>query len=160
MFNECKQAYESSASSIPGWKNIDKNELCNLYIQNEDNPSLRDAYFSAIILNYWGDINKLYYKTNYTATKEQCYDWLIDSILYALKMRRWLNKDSSVYGDPNGPDKVINRKLKHTRINHLIAANRQKRMLNIGTLSVDEIDDEYEKLYDENEDSDAFFSDH
>ena len=32
MLKEAKELYEQSANLIPNWKNIDKNELCNLYV--------------------------------------------------------------------------------------------------------------------------------
>ena len=32
MISETKKLYEESANLIPNWKELDKNELCNLYI--------------------------------------------------------------------------------------------------------------------------------
>lgn len=89
----------------------------------------------------------MYADTNYTATESECYDWLVDSILYALEHRRWTKEDSHIYNDKNGPDKAINRKLKHTRINHLVATNRQKRQINLGLASTDGMEEEYGQVY-------------
>lgn len=141
MLEETKKIYEEQANFIKDWKNINKNQLCNLYIQNENDSKLANCYLSAIILNYWNKIYTLYSKTYLTASYEDAYDWIIEGILYALKHRRWLDKDSSIYNDPNGPDKAINRKIKCIRLNFLSSQNRQKRKLRINLLSLDSLED-------------------
>jgi hypothetical protein len=50
-----------------------------------------------------------------------------DAIQYALSHRRWEDPDSSIYNDPNGPDKVINRIMKCTKVNLFQYVNRKKR---------------------------------
>lgn len=141
MLEETKQMYEDQASSIPNWRELSKTELCNLYVENEGNSHLRDSYFSAIILKYWNKIYSLHSNTYLTASYDDAYNWVVDAILYALSHRRWLDEDSNVYGDPDGPDKIINRKLKCIRINHLISSNRFKRKMQINLLSLDSFDD-------------------
>lgn len=88
---------------------------------------LRNCYFSAIILNYWNKIYSLQSNTYLTASLEDTYQWVVDGILYALEHRKWLDPNNKLYTDPDAPDKVINRRIKCARINHLIAQNRVKR---------------------------------
>ena len=66
-------------------------------------------------------------------------DWLVDSITYALKHRRWEDEDSSIYNDPNGPDKVINRMMRSTRVNLYVYTNRKKRIDSFGMKSLESI---------------------
>ena len=108
MLDEIKSTYLEQAALIPNWKSMTKTELCNLYIDNENNSYLRDRYLSAIILKYWPKIYSLYSNTYLTATYDDVYNWVVEGILYALKHRRWLEKDSNIYNDPDGPDKAIN----------------------------------------------------
>ena len=49
MLEEYKKLCKASADIIPNWEKIDKNKLCNLYIQNESNSELANAYLSGII---------------------------------------------------------------------------------------------------------------
>jgi len=85
---------------------------------------------------------------------EDTYQWVVDGILYALQHRKWLDPNNKLYTDPDGPDKVINRKIKCIRINHLISENRDKRKVHVNLLSLDSFEDsdnfvgEYEKQYD------------
>ena len=51
-----RKAHEARASSIEGWKTMNKNDLVNKYIEVEDNAELADAYMSAILCRYWGII--------------------------------------------------------------------------------------------------------
>lgn len=102
---------------------------------------LRNCYFSAIILNYWNKIYTLQANTYLTATLEDTYQWVVDGILYALEHRKWLDPNNKLYTDPDAPDKVINRRIKCTRINHLISENRYKRKLHINLLSLDSFED-------------------
>lgn len=122
MLERYKQIYKNAADNIPGWKNMSKNELVQGYIDNEKiNPSVADCYMGALICTYWNAINK-YYRQNYKqATPDDCHEWLVHAIMYALANRPWLNqykkrldKDGKLqpnksYLDPNGPDKVIKR---------------------------------------------------
>lgn len=162
MIESLKPLYEQSASVID-WKNKTKNQLVFEYIENE-HTKLKDAYFSAIVLKYWHLIGK-YYKMSYlAATEEDCYDWLVESILYAISHRRWQDKDSSIYNDPNGPDKVINRHMACLRYTFYQAINRQKRKDGFNISSLDAIFDDFKDHTDVNSVSeilcDAYVEDH
>ena len=123
MLEETRRIYENYADTIPNWRLLDKNELCRKYIEYENDPYLSSAYFSAIVLSYWGKIKESKYRQRMDS---QCYDILIDSIMKALKNRRWEQPDSTIYNDPNGPDKAINRIFKHLQINEIIKSRAQK----------------------------------
>lgn len=135
MLQEAKQIYENEASIIPDWRSIDRNELCRLYTQNEGDPTLKSAYFSAIILNYWG---KLSFK-KILRLDNGVYDVLVDSILKALHNRSWEKEGSSIYNDPKGPDKAINRIFKHTLINEYVKSNAQKYYADTSSVSMQEL---------------------
>ena len=154
MLDEYKQIYNETASLLPDRKKLSKSDLFNLYIKNENNESLQNACLAEIIIRFWKLIGSAYSNTKLTASPEQCYDWLIDSVLYILKNKRWLEEDSTLHGDPNWPDKAVKTRMSSLRSNFLKAVNTQKRSSNIGVLSIEEIDDEYDKLYVEPEDKD------
>lgn len=96
---------------------------------NEQDKGKSNSYFSAIVLKYWNKIYSLYANTYLTATPEDAYNWVIEGIMYALKNRKWKDPNNKLFTDPNGPDKVINRKIKCLRINHLTSQNRYKRKI-------------------------------
>lgn len=139
MLEENKRIYEDYASSIPNWQEMDKSELCRKYIENETNPYMASAYFSAIVLSYWGKVKEPRYRQRMDA---QNYDILIDAINKALKHRSWEREDSSIYNDPNGPDKAINRIFKHLKINELIKSKAQKYFADTSAKSLEELVEE------------------
>lgn len=123
MLDETKRIYENCATAlIPNWRDLDKNELCRKYIEFENDPDLASAYFSAIMISYWPKLST----KNIVRLETGIYDILVDSVLKALKNRSWEDKNSSIYMDPNGPDKAINRIFKHTLINEYVKSNAQK----------------------------------
>lgn len=142
MLDEYLNLYEQQANAIPDWRKINKNKLCNLYIENEHNVKLREAYFSAIIARYWPAMTKLYQRCSFGISIEDCYQWLVDGVLYALEHRSWLDENSPLYKDPNGPDKVINRCLKSKRLTHYQLLNKDKRVANLNTISIDASEDD------------------
>ena len=118
-------------------------ELCREYVKNKGNETLQNAYISAILYRYWNLISKYYYQSANCATPEECYGWLVDSVSCCVNLAAWENPDSSIYNDPNGPDKVINRCMKCARLTYYQFINRKKRRDDFGTLSVDELKELY-----------------
>ena len=141
MLTDTKRFLTEQANHIKDWKSLNKNVLCNLYIEKENNQVLSNSYFAAIILKYWNKIYSLYANTYLTASQEDAYDWVVEGILYALKNRKWKDPNNKLFTDPNAPDKVINRKIKCLRLNHLISQNRVKRKAQINILSLDSLED-------------------
>ncbi len=139
MLEEYKDICRQSADLIPDWKSMSKNDLCRAYVKNKDNPSLQNCYLSAILYRYWNLISKYYYMSVNCATPEDCYEWLVDSVCCCVNLASWENPDSSIYKDPNGPDKVINRCMKCARLTYYQFINRKKRRDNFGLLSIDEL---------------------
>lgn len=148
MLEEYKKLYISKADLIPGWKDMSKSELCNKYIEYENtDKSKSECYLSAIVCNYWHAIDKYYSQSYSSASPEDCYEWLIHAITYALNARKWLDPKNKLYDDPNGPDKVINRCIKSTRLIHYQASNRLKRRINYNMSSLDSLQEEYQDLF-------------
>lgn len=156
MLNELKLNYENLANVLDiDWKHINKNDLCNLCVKHEGTVDY-DAYVAAIILRYWSKLDKLKYKTykdRIHCPDEDIYDIFIEGILYALKNKRWLQEDSTLFNDRNGPDKAINIKIKYLFMNYLHYTFRQKRILNINIYSIDKNTEMYgDSLKDDSKD--------
>lgn len=144
---EIKNTFEIYANYINGWKTMNKNELVNLYIKNEEDEFSRECYYAAIILRYWGNIGK-YYKTSMNSFDiEDCYEWLISAINYALDKRKWLEEGNKLFNDPQGPDKVINRCIFSERQIHYQASNTDKRRVNFTTASIDKQKEKFRDHY-------------
>lgn len=139
MLDEYKEAFRRCADLIDGWQELSKNDLCRKYVENNGNPHLQNSYFAAIMCRYWHLISKYYYMSSNVASVEDCYEWLEDSVYGCLKATSWDREDSSIYNDPNGPDKVINRCMKCARLTYYQFINRKKRKDNFGLLSLDEM---------------------
>lgn len=148
MLDSYKKQYEKCAdlNVKEDWRKMNKNALVNRYIEVEKNPVLANAYMSAIICRYWGAINKYYNSSYNSVDKFTCHDWLVQAILRAIKKRKWLEPDNKLYGDPNGPDKVINRCIMSERLGFFQSSNTFKRKQNYGNESI-------EKLQEENPDA-------
>lgn len=153
MLEDYKLMCQIQADIIPEWKTLDKNALCNLYIEHEDDEFLKNAYFAAIMLNYWKKIGKMYSKCQGMATPEDCYDWLVDSVYYALKFRKWKDPTNKLWMDPNGPDKVINRCFESARLTYFQSLNRHKRKINLITDSLDGLLEKSENYYTPKDDT-------
>lgn len=139
MIDGYKDLCKIAANKIPGWENLSKNELCRLCIKHEDDEELFNAYYAAIMYNYCPTITKYYRSCKGIVDEATCKDWMEDAINYALRHRRWEDPDSTIYGDPNGPDKVINRRMKCTRVNFFQYVSRKKRKDSYKTKSLDAI---------------------
>lgn len=141
MLDEYKLACKESADLIEGWETITKNDLCRLCVAYKNNQQLYNAYFSALLYRYWNLILKFHAQSYNVASPQDCYDWLVTALTYALEHTRWDDTDSTVYNDPNGPDKVINRCMKSVRLTFYQYINRKKRKDNFGMLSLEELKD-------------------
>ena len=139
MLEDYKESFRQCANLVDGWQELSKNELCRKYVENEGHPDIQNSYFSAIMYRYWNLIAKYHYMSSNVASPEDCYEWLEDSVYCCLTSKSWEKKDSSIYKDPNGPDKVINRCMKCARLTYYQFINRKKRKDNFGLLSLDEL---------------------
>lgn len=148
MLDEYKESYKLAASRIKGWESIDKSELCKLCLANESDPDLYNSYLAAVICRYWPLISKFYNQSMNLAEPSDCYDWLIHSIMYAFKHRQWENCKSAVFNDPKGPDKVINRCMKSSRLIHYQFYNRKKRRKDYQLISIDELKENLNSDFD------------
>lgn len=142
LLEEVYRSYRYLADEV-NWKNYNQNELFFEYIKNENDPHLRDCFYSGIVCRYWGYTGKIYLQCNKHVPFEQCYDILIDTINYVLEKRVWENPSSSLYQDLKAPDKAFHMVLKRQRSVLLSNLTAYKRKTNFNTLSIDEIHDEY-----------------
>lgn len=144
MLNEYRQIYESTASiEVPMWKTADKNDLIRKAAELENGP-IKDSYVSAIMLRYWNKLNRFYARCKLVATEEDVHSWLTMAVIYALDKKPWLNEDSSIYDDPTGPDKVINRTMECRRITFYQQLNRFNRKVHSTSLSLDSLEEDFQ----------------
>ena len=140
MLDEYRKAYTQSANHIANWKSIDRNQLCRSYkqLEKEGPEELQDFYISAIILNFWHVLTKTYNKQAVKIlTEEDCYECLVDSILYVLEQEPWEDPEQSIYKDERGPEKAINITFQQNVINLFVASQRHKRKASSTALSLD-----------------------
>ncbi len=138
LLSDIKKSYiEIADTRVPNWRNLSGNELANLYLDNEENLYLAEGYFSALVLDYWWSIDKNYRLSKNSVDIDTCYNWLIDSLVLALKERKWREEGNKIYGDPNGPHMVITRCLYSARMGFYYLANMDKRKLNYSAYSLD-----------------------
>ena len=150
MLEDSKAIFSKQADIIENWRSMTKQELADLYIENENNKELADACFCGLVSKSWNLIGSNYIRNPKITSPEDCYDILIDSVTYALRKRRWLQEDSNIYKDKNGFDKALNRRMKSLRLNKYVEAMRQKNRVNYMNQSVEDIVENY---------GDVFFSD-
>ena len=155
MLDEYKQLYKASADHIKDWETLDKNDLCKTCIKHENNQLLYNQYLAALVVRYWGLIPKFYAISTNLAEPLDCYNWLIDSIIYTLKHRRWEDKNAAIYNDPKGPDKMINRCMKSSRLIYYQFHNRKKRKKEYQLVSIDELKESFDSDYIDIEDESA-----
>ena len=135
------RSVKQAASIIPDWQTANKNDLANAYIDNENDEVLRNAYFAALMLRYWGNIGDYYTSSKMSGfTIEDCYSWLVESIMYVLRKRKWRDPSSPLSKDPNAPDKLMNRVIRTQRLHYYYLANCQKRRVNYNIVSYDNED--------------------
>ena len=142
MLEELKQNYVEAARGIP-WETINKNDLFNLYLQNENDEELRNKYVAAIICRYWYLIFTNYEKSKGSVDIYTCYEWVSHAVLSVLKRRAWTKEDSSVYGDPNGPDKCLNQSVCSHRKGFYQSSNTDKKRSNFKTISSEDLYDSF-----------------
>lgn len=148
MLDEYKQLYIENADLVPGWRDLSKSELANLYIENEGTP-LANSYFSALMCKYWNLIGSYYHKQRVKiATETDCYDWLIEGITKALDKRVWKDPNNALYTDKIGAEKAMTVCISSTRLTFYQYTQHDKRSLNYTLLSLDALEENY---------SDGFF---
>lgn len=137
---DTRQIYLKLASVIHNYDKISCTDLVSKYIENKDN-SLADNYFAALIINNWDTIYKLKSSVSFckNITHEDCYEWLVQGILFVLKYEKWLDKSSSLYQDPASFDKLLTIAISHIRLSNLNYLSRKGRIGANYTYSLDEM---------------------
>lgn len=129
----CERKADSVLPKELNWRKCDKNLLFNLWSDVEKtNPGLADAYVAAILVRYWHTIGINVRRGSGMCPDEECFNWLVDALMYTLEHKAWLDPSKTVYGDPNGPDKCLNLKLSCTRKVFYLYSNSQKRKDDFG----------------------------
>lgn len=125
------------------WRKMDRSDLCYKCCEYEGkNDKMYNAYFCAILVRYWHLIKKNVAQSSGAYDEQDCYNWLVDSIIGTLSAKSWLNPNSSLFNDPIAPDKSINVRMKSHRQGFYQWSNCQKRS---GDFT---INNSYEQLFD------------
>lgn len=147
MLEGNKRIYEATADSlIPDWKDVNKNELIVKACECTD-KELKDAYIAAIMLRYWSKMERYYYKCKLVTSPEDIHTWVTMAVLYVLEHKPWKDPNSSVYEDPNGPDKVMNIYIESRRLTFYQQLNRYKRKINSAITSLDSLVDDFKDVF-------------
>ena len=93
--------FKAVASRIKDQESLTITELADRYCEAIDGnkSDLANEYFSALVLRFWCKIQKAYTKNKAAlrVSKEDCYDWVISSIMMACdKSARIWQKNSSI----------------------------------------------------------------
>lgn len=79
--------FKTMASRIKDQESLTITELADGYCEaiDENKSDLANEYFSALVVRFWGKIQKAYTKNKAAlrVSKEDCYDWVISSIMMA-----------------------------------------------------------------------------
>ena len=146
MLKDYVKNYSDYADAVIGkeWRNMGRSDLCFSCCEFEDkDKSLYNAYLCALVVRYWHLIRSNVVQGSGAYDENDCYNWLIDSILGTIHAKSWLNPESSLYNDPLAPDKSINVRMKSHRQGFYQWSNCQKRS---GDFS---INSSYESLFED-----------
>ena len=93
--------FKTVASRIKDQESLTITELADGYCEAIDGnkSDLANEYFSALVIRFWGKIQKAYTKNKVAlrVSKEDCYDWVISSIMMACdKSARIWQKNSNI----------------------------------------------------------------
>lgn len=143
MLSEYRKSYEILASQIPGWKYLSKSDLCYKYIEYENSDNmLANYYLAGLLAKYMKKAESEYHNQVYKyISEDDYYDLIIQSVLYVIDKRVWENKNSKLYKNKDGPEIAINQSLKTSKINMYIFMQRDKRKLNINSVSLDSLEE-------------------
>lgn len=148
---EARRTYQAAASYLGDYRSISKWELAHGYsvAQKNNDRNKMNYFFGALMDRYWYKIPQwILNSASLHLPPEEFVHWLEDSLLVAF---RWElgNPDSSIYDDPNGPDKVINRCCFSTRGREYQYYNKDKRKNDAQAVSI------YQE-YEDGDDSESF----
>lgn len=145
MLNEIKLNYERYADTyVPGWRDVDKNEMCINY-SNSDDKAYKDKLCPAIIVKFWDVFDRFSYNHQFgnVLSTDTIYDMYIDSLMYVLKKAVWNDSTSSVYNDAHAPERCLIMRMKHQRLNKIRDIGRYKELANLKPVSLDSLVDEF-----------------
>ena len=93
--------FKAAASRIKDQESLTITQLADGYCEAVDGnkSDLANEYFSALVIRFWGKIQKAYTKNKAAlrVSKEDCYDWVISSIMMACdKSARIWQKNTNI----------------------------------------------------------------
>lgn len=142
LLEENYRICESCAESVDGWRDMSKSDLIRMCVGLDTKSLEYQSLFSALLCRHWYMIDKYYAFDKQFATPEDIFDWVSDSMTYAITHHRWDNPDCSSYGVKDAPESVFMTVFKSTRMTAYQSSNRFKRKINPTALSTDKMQEE------------------
>lgn len=135
MLNDIRKDCIKYAKCLGDYQAMNCDELANGYCKARDEgDSIKDSqYLAALVLRFWYTIKKIYDKCpNIGMTFEDAYDWLVESINYACKYRKWQDANNKV-----NAQQCINQCIETIRLQHYYEMNLDKHKANYMTVSME-----------------------
>lgn len=152
MLEVIKQELTNNADMfIPNWRKMSKLELAKGYVENENVPEIRDAYFNAFALRFWHEVPTLYRECIFLVkrlnlTPEDILDWYFEGLFRVFEYRAFMNPEVFTYVKDGNEDKFLNgyvyRAIDSVREYYFQHYNFDKRKSNINALSLDSLIEE------------------
>ena len=143
MITEYINAYERYANNIRDWAKMSKSDLCFAYIKNRDEKNDKaECYLAGLVAKCLKKVEIEFNSQSYPViTEDEFYNLMIESILYVIDKKIWLDESSRLFNNPNAPEIAINTNYKSNKVNLFIFKQRDKRKLNSGILSLDYLEE-------------------
>lgn len=135
MLSDIRKDCIRYAKCLGDYQSMTCDELANGYCKARDEEdSLKDSqYLAALVLRFWYTIDKMYQKSPVNGVDhEECYCWLVESINYACKYRKWQDPANKV-----NAQQCINQCIETIRLQHYYEFNLDKHKANFNTASLD-----------------------
>lgn len=143
--DELKKPYEKNFNH--NLKNKLDTELVDMYLSTNYSNVEKDQCIANLICNSWYLLQRMYYKNQANLSMEDCYDIFIQTFHYVVGHHVWDKETSSLYQDKEAFIKAMAITLECRRKNFLKAKFRDKRILNAGSLSLDELEEVFSDGY-------------
>lgn len=136
MLSDIRKDCIRYAKCLGDYQSMTCDELANGYCKARDEEdSIKDSQFlAALVLRFWYTIDKMYRKSPVNGVDhEECYCWLVESINYACKYRKWQDPANKV-----NAQQCINQCIETIRLQHYYEFNLDKHKANYNTVSMDQ----------------------
>ena len=148
MLKQMYNTYKNGADNIPGWENMTKTAIANMYTkyEKENNEIGMNNCFGALMCKYWYMVPYLYSRhKGFRLDIEDFVSFIEDAIIVGLHYKHWQNDSYDISKDKDGAEKIFNRCI-YSRINRMYGyTNHYNRRINYETFSLDGLKEEMKR---------------